>query len=353
MAQLSSLIQFTSGTPAIAADVNQNFNDIRNHINGTNIDTENIADTLTSRAGGPILFLNQSSQNQIALVIQNSQTNTAMQLLQSAVLANATKAVLKIEDPITQTTGKAELWLSLAAGSTIPALLVEHGAVKTFELTSSYLRLETLFKPTIRTTAQRNAITNPEEGSVLYNTDTNELNIKRSDKWMPVSIPVGSMQIFAGSVAPEGWLLCGDVTLNSIANPEYAKLFAVIGTTYGGTGASSFKLPDTRGRTIIGVGTGIGLTARALAAIGGAETHLLTTNESGQKAVTTSTTTTLSKGQDSEEGGSGSTYIIVGDGGEGQGTLNWNHSHSIAGSSAAQAHNNMQPFIALNYIIKY
>lgn len=141
MAQLSPLIQFTAGTPAVAADVNSNFNDIRNHINGANVDTENIAATLTSRAGGPILFLNQASQNQIALSVQNSQTNTAVQILQSAVLADATKAVLKIDSPTTQTTGKAELWLDLAAGSTIPAILVEHGADVTMSLTKTQLNL--------------------------------------------------------------------------------------------------------------------------------------------------------------------------------------------------------------------
>lgn len=141
MAQLSSLVQFTAGTPAIAADVNQNFTDIRNHINGANIDTENIASTLTSRAGGPILFLDQASQNQIAFAIQNSQTNTAMQILQSAVLADNSKAVLKIQDSGTQTVGKAELWLSLAGGSTIPAILVEHGANTTMSLTKTQLNL--------------------------------------------------------------------------------------------------------------------------------------------------------------------------------------------------------------------
>lgn len=141
MAQLPLLITFNAGDPAIADDVNQNFDDIRNHINGANIDTENIASTLTSRSGGPILFLNQASQNQIALAIQNSQTNTAMQILQSAALADATKAVLKIDSPTAQTTGKAELWLDLTAGSSIPAILVEHDADVTMSLTKTQLNL--------------------------------------------------------------------------------------------------------------------------------------------------------------------------------------------------------------------
>lgn len=145
MAQLSPLIQFTAGTPAVAADVNSNFAAIRNHINSTSIDTENIAPTLTSRSGGPILFLNQSSQNEIVFSVQNSQPNTGVYILQSTALADATKAVIKIEDSVTQlaasNNGKAELWLSLAGGSTIPALLVEHGANTSMSLTKTQLNL--------------------------------------------------------------------------------------------------------------------------------------------------------------------------------------------------------------------
>lgn len=140
MAQLAPLILFSAGTPAIADDVNQNFADIRNHINGANIDTENIAATLTSRSGSPILYLNQTSENQIVLSIQNSQTNTAMQILQSAALSDSSKAVLKIESSVQQTLGKAELWLNLAGTSTIPAILVEHGTT-TMSLTKTQLNL--------------------------------------------------------------------------------------------------------------------------------------------------------------------------------------------------------------------
>ena len=61
--------------------------------------------------------------------------------------------------------------------------------------------------------------------------------------------------MFAGSVAPESWLVCNGSTLDSVANPKYAALFAVIGTTYGGTGANSFKVPDCRGIFVRGVGS--------------------------------------------------------------------------------------------------
>lgn len=83
---------------------------------------------------------------------------------------------------------------------------------------------------------------------------------------------------YAGSAAPSGWLLCdGSAVSRTGAN---AALFAAIGTAWGvGDGSTTFNVPDLRGRTAIGVGTGSGLTARALAATGGAETVALSTGE--------------------------------------------------------------------------
>ena len=60
--------------------------------------------------------------------------------------------------------------------------------------------------------------------------------------------PIGSVIDFAGSTAPTTWLLCYGQTLNSVTSPQYANLYSVIGTTYGGTGAAAFILPDCRGR---------------------------------------------------------------------------------------------------------
>lgn len=70
-----------------------------------------------------------------------------------------------------------------------------------------------------------------------------------------VESPVGSIIMFGGSVAPAGWLLCDGQVLDSVANPIYASLFAVIGTTYGGTGASNFAVPNISGIFVRGVGS--------------------------------------------------------------------------------------------------
>lgn len=61
-------------------------------------------------------------------------------------------------------------------------------------------------------------------------------------------MPTGTILDYAGAAAPDGFLLCYGQTLNGSSNPEYADLYDVIGTTYGGTGITSFKVPDLRGR---------------------------------------------------------------------------------------------------------
>jgi microcystin-dependent protein len=196
--------------------------------------------------------------------------------------------------------------------------------------------------------------------------------------------PKGMVSPFAGSSAPSGWLLCDGSAKSTVTNPEYAGLFSTIGNTYGGTNNTDFKVPDLRGRAPIGVGTGTGLTARALAATVGAESVTLTSAQSGMPghghgntlSITgdgshshtltmryTSTSThdhaiagasnplPAMEGDPSSGNISNSNFTAIG---------NTGHSHSLsggvsdaAGVDASAAHTNMQPSLALNYIIKY
>ena len=88
---------------------------------------------------------------------------------------------------------------------------------------------------------------------------------------------VGVIVQTARSTAPTGWLLCDGTAVN---RTTYADLFAILSTTFGvGDGSTTFNLPDFRGRTVMGVGTGSGLTARAMADNVGVETHILTSTE--------------------------------------------------------------------------
>src|SRR6266550_3297058 len=82
---------------------------------------------------------------------------------------------------------------------------------------------------------------------------------------------VGEIRMFGGNFAPAGWAFC-DGQLQAISENE--ALFALIGTTYGGDGQSTFALPDLRGRAPLHQGGGF-----ILAQNGGVETVTLTTNQ--------------------------------------------------------------------------
>ncbi|QKN87915.1 putative tail fiber protein [Acinetobacter phage vB_AbaP_Alexa] len=97
----------------------------------------------------------------------------------------------------------------------------------------------------------------------------------------------GTVLDFAGTTAPDGWLLCFG---QAVSRTTYANLFAAIGTTYGaGDGSTTFNLPDCRGRATAGKdnmgGTaasrlttaGAAIDGATLGAAGGSQTHTLTT----------------------------------------------------------------------------
>lgn len=340
---------FTAGTPAVAAEVQDNFTTIRDHINGQNIGTANIETTLVSRVGGPILFLNQASQEQIALSILNSRTKSALQITQSAVLG-AGSSIIAIDDNATQTTGDAQLYINTQVGSTIPAIKVNHGSDVTMSLTKTQLDLfnsavevsAARVKLPVRSTAERDVIT--QEGSILYNSLEKSVQYRNSIGWNDIT-PVGVIQMYAGTVAPVGWLICDG---SEISQTTYATLFGIIGTTFntGGEGASNFRLPDFKRRTAVGAGgTGTGVLGNAVGDTGGAETHTLITSEMpththGYTDATIPELPGVLVGLAHDGNGTTAEYPKV----TGGTTLS-------AGSDAA--HNNMQPSLVVNYIIKY
>ncbi|CDK99463.1 exported protein of unknown function [Magnetospirillum gryphiswaldense MSR-1 v2] len=147
------------------------------------------------------------------------------------------------------------------------------------------------------------------------------------------SSPTGSLIQFAGSAAPEGWLLCDG---NAVSRSTYAALFAVVGTVYGvGDGATTFALPDLRGRAAIGAGQGTSLTNRTLGDKVGAETHVLSVAEMPSH----------SHNYESHRPSSGAGGPVLG---SSDGVLV--QTTNSVGSNAP--HNNMPPSLALNFIIK-
>jgi microcystin-dependent protein len=88
---------------------------------------------------------------------------------------------------------------------------------------------------------------------------------------------IGELIPYAGSTLPDpNWLFCDGA---SLLRADYPDLFAVVGTAYGAVDGSHFNLPDMRGRTALGSGTGSGLSTRVLGDSFGEEAHTLTIAE--------------------------------------------------------------------------
>ena len=84
---------------------------------------------------------------------------------------------------------------------------------------------------------------------------------------------LGEIRMFGGNFAPVGFAFCDGQTLAIAQNDA---LFALIGTTYGGDGQTTFNLPDLRGRIPVHAGQGPGLSNYVLGQSGGSETVTLT-----------------------------------------------------------------------------
>ncbi|MDH4393108.1 MAG: tail fiber protein [Aquabacterium sp.] len=157
---------------------------------------------------------------------------------------------------------------------------------------------------------------------------------------------VGEVRLFAGNFAPAGWSFC-DGSLYAISEAE--ALFALIGTTYGGDGQSTFAMPDLRGRVPVHQGTGNGLSTRTMGEPGGTETVALTTQQ--MPAHTHALRASSAAATGSAPGGA-----VLADTGAvnsyGSGTPS---QAMAAGALAAQGgnqpHENMAPFLTVSYII--
>jgi microcystin-dependent protein len=87
---------------------------------------------------------------------------------------------------------------------------------------------------------------------------------------------LGEIRMFAGNFPPRGWAKC-DGQLMAISQND--ALFALLGTTYGGDGVTTFGLPDLRSRIPLHQGQGTGLSSYALGQAAGTETITLTSNQ--------------------------------------------------------------------------
>lgn len=236
------------------------------------------------------------------------------------------------------------------------------------------------------TETQRNNLTGDELWThrMIFNTTTFRINRYDGSAWKELSGEApGIVKMFAGATAPDGHALCqGQVVSRS---GVYAALFTIIGTTYntGGETSTEFRLPNLKGRIPVGVDAGQA-EFNVLGETGGAKTHTLTSGEmpahghSGTTGVenqghqhggnTNGVGDHLHSIAMSDAGGLGGGGTLVrkgGTGGENTGSAgahahsfvtdgeNASHDHNVTvgNTGGGGAHNNLQPYIAVNYII--
>lgn len=160
---------------------------------------------------------------------------------------------------------------------------------------------------------------------------------------------VGEIRMFAGNFPPSGWMFCDGQTLPISENET---LFQLIGTTYGGDGQSTFNLPNLQSRVPIHQGTGAFGNSYQLAQNGGVETVTLSINQipNHTHQISAGTTGNVASGNGA----------ILADGASAQGgvriysnlasTVTMN-AGTIQSAGGSQPHENLQPYLAINFII--
>ena len=159
---------------------------------------------------------------------------------------------------------------------------------------------------------------------------------------------LGEIRMFAGNFAPRGWAMCDGQILSISQNTA---LFSLLGTIYGGDGRTTFALPDLRGRAPIHHGDGPGLTNKNIGQKSGTESNVLSVDnlpshshtinavlEDGNQSVPTGNLPAGTKLLDKEYSDAASANT----------TMNTTMVNSTGND---QEVNNMQPYLAVSYII--
>ncbi|MFD0763321.1 phage tail protein [Mucilaginibacter lutimaris] len=168
---------------------------------------------------------------------------------------------------------------------------------------------------------------------------------------------LGEIKMFAGTFAPNGWYFCDGTTL---AISQNAALFSILGTTYGGDGVSTFKLPDLRGRTPIhsGNGQGVNVSRYQLGQVGGTEnvtisalqmpahTHTINAVSAEATALQPTNAYPASSPGDPVSGSGVNIYSSA----TPDVTLNVN---SVAPAGGSQPLNVVTPYLGINFIIAW
>jgi microcystin-dependent protein len=158
---------------------------------------------------------------------------------------------------------------------------------------------------------------------------------------------IGEIRLVPFTFAPQGWAFCNGQLLN-IA--QYSALYAVIGIFYGGDGRTNFALPNLQGRVPIHQGQGPALSPRTVGSTGGAQTATLTD-------VPTHTHTALAASGSGPTSPAGATWGSQAGRNPPPTYFNGNPNTTmspqalLAAGGGGAAHNNMQPYLTLNFVI--
>ena len=166
---------------------------------------------------------------------------------------------------------------------------------------------------------------------------------------------VGQISMFAGNFPPSGWMFCQGQLLPI---SEYETLFNLIGTTYGGDGQSTFALPDLQSRIPLHFGTSTTGTTYQLAQSGGVETVTLNTQQIPQHnhvplAMTPQGNLTTPAGNAllaNEQVGLGANSPLAYAPFDAANQVQLAPT-TVANVGGSQSHENVQPILAINYII--
>ena len=158
---------------------------------------------------------------------------------------------------------------------------------------------------------------------------------------------IAEIRIFAGNFAPRGWAFCNGQLLPIAQNTA---LFSLIGTTYGGDGRTTTALPNLKGRAPMHPGRGPGLTSRRLGQRGGTEMVSLSEAQMPNHTHTINGQSGVANSNDpanrlwSRPFGGPVLYAAPG-------TTVAMASQTTVNTGGSQPHNNLQPFLAMNFII--
>lgn len=162
---------------------------------------------------------------------------------------------------------------------------------------------------------------------------------------------IGEIRLFAGNFAPRNWAFCAGQLMSISQNTA---LFSILGTTYGGNGQTTFALPDLRGRVPVGTGQGPGLSNKDLGQLAGVETVTLSTTQmpahnhlvnvnSGAGTSGAPNGNFIAGAVDATANALPSFATAA--------NANTLNAGSIANTGGSQPHENMPPYLGLNYII--